>query len=290
MSVRHILGVPIASACLLLNLGDFAARAADSLLPPGAVVAHYTFDSANVSGATIFDTSGNGHNATFYQNTGGTPNIGSDTQPAASLVTGAFGQALSLNGTNQYAATNGTALGITSSFTTSIWWSRAGNDTNAVLEGGQWEFDLNGSVYVFTSPSSLSSVPGTVPASNGVWTNYTLVYDSPNSLMSLYKDGVLTGTAAASGDPPRFYYGGGILYFGTYQGTGWYTNGALDEAWIFNVPLTQSQIQNLITFNAVDPPATLTPEPASLVLFGCVLVGMGGIYWRRQRLQRDIAR
>ncbi|HVV14835.1 MAG TPA: LamG domain-containing protein [Candidatus Paceibacterota bacterium] len=227
-----------------------AAQASARIAAPAnqlGVTAYWSFDSDTVSGATVSDLSGNSHNLTLVN--------------GASVTAGKNGQALTLNGSSQY------AWGLIGTLPTSVslsMWVKA-NDvstTQSVLvEEGDgapssgYHFTLvgilNGRFYGgFWDIGNIASSP----INAGQWYNVVLYYDGVAHTQSLYLDGVLQGTQSGTWSPPS-----NIYFLAGYQQQGCsftsasghcgdlahYFNGQIDELKGYNRALTTSDISAL---------------------------------------------
>lgn len=163
------------------------------------VTANWSFDNSTVSGSTVSDLSGNGHNLTLVNGT--------------YVSSGYNGQALTLDGVDDY------AWGLIGSLPTSVslsMWVKA-NDvsvTQSILtEEGDgapssgYHFTLvgiyNGRFYAgFWDIGDIASGP----INAGQWYNVVLYYDGVAHSQSLYVDGVLQGTQSGTWSPPSNIY------------------------------------------------------------------------------------
>lgn len=241
------------------------------------LVAHYTFDGNTA------DSSGNGNDATAN---------------GATLTTDRFGNANSayaFDGSSAYVAT--APLGYPSalnpggqSWTVSAWINTNGvaNGTQLVLgryECGWYCYPTGGpsaALYnlalvdntpvftIRTDAESLYSASAGASISTGDWHLLTGVLDQTALTLSIYVDGVLSGsTAIAAGE--TITDGGSALNIGRWDRSNFaspinYFSGSIDEVRIWNT--------------AVDN-VDAAPEPASLALLGLGLIGLCSL--RRHR-------
>jgi len=211
------------------------------------LTAYWSFDSSTVSGTTVSDLSGNSHNLTLVN--------------GASITTGKSGQALTLDGTNQY------AWGLIGALPTSVslsMWVKANDvatEQSILTEEGDgapssgYHFTLvgiyNGAFYAgFWNIGDIASGP----INAGQWYNVVLYYDGVANTQSLYVDGVLQGTQSGTWSPPSDIY-----FLAGYQQSGCsftsasghcgdtahYFNGQIDDLKGYNRALTSSDIQSL---------------------------------------------
>jgi hypothetical protein len=88
----------------------------------------------------------------------------------------------------------------------------------------------------------------------GRWTHFAVTYDAPSTTMKLYRNGVLISTNTAVPFAPA----SGQNYVGAYVENGnppaFFLNGSLDELRVYNVALTQAQVQaNMVSPTPVLP-------------------------------------
>ncbi|HWB33879.1 MAG TPA: LamG domain-containing protein [Candidatus Paceibacterota bacterium] len=211
------------------------------------VTAYWSFDSSTVSGSSVSDLSGNSHTLTLVN--------------GASITSGYSGQALSLNGSSQY------AWGLIGTLPTSVslsMWVKANDvatEQSILTEEGDsapgsgYHFTLvgiyNGAFYAgFWDIGDIASGP----INAGQWYNVVLYYDGVANTQSLYVDGVLQGTQSGTWSPPS-----NIYFLAGYQQSGCsftsasghcgdtahYFNGQIDDLKGYNRALTQSDISSL---------------------------------------------
>jgi len=196
------------------------------------LVAAYSFDEG--SGTTVNDLSGNNNNGTALNTTW--------TSVAK------FGNALAFNGTTSLVTISDSAtLHLTTGMTLEAWVDPAngpggwrdviykGND-NYYLEGSS---DSGPPAGGGTFGGSNSNVKGASLLTPGSWSHLAITYDG--SILRLYVNGsqvasqARTGSIATSTNPLQI---GGDSIFGQYF------IGTIDEVRVYNVPLSQSQIQS----------------------------------------------
>ena len=112
---------------------------------------------------------------------------------------------------------------------------------------------------------SLVTDPGLFPLN--IWVHVAVTYDDASTTMRLYRDGVLVSTNTSVPS-----YTSEATYVASHQGSSSFFEGNIDETRIWSVPLTQSQIKQLI-FRG---PAKTTPGLSRLYKFnegsGSILV------------------
>ncbi|TMI68367.1 MAG: T9SS type A sorting domain-containing protein, partial [Bacteroidetes bacterium] len=203
------------------------------------------------TGTTAADVSGKSHNGTL---TGG-----------ATWTTGKFGQAVNLNGTNNYVNIADHAdytLNPTQSYTWSAWvknnnfnewstvWGQALNATNFFYfyahttsqnDGGAGPVTNGISVYWTTGSSKVALHSNNNVLTAGQWSHVTVTYDR----FSIYVNGTDVTNRSAVGstgtittiDPTG-------IRIGSNSAFGEYLNGAIDEVRFYNRLLTVTEIQN----------------------------------------------
>ncbi|HVZ75730.1 MAG TPA: LamG-like jellyroll fold domain-containing protein [Candidatus Paceibacterota bacterium] len=248
---------------------DAAARISTISVPANqlGVTAYWSFDSSTVSGNTVSDLSGNGHNLTLVN--------------GASVAAGHNGQALTLDGTNQY------AWGLIGSLPTSVslsMWVKANDvatEQSVLTEEGDgapssgYHYTLvgiyNGAFYAgFWNIGDIASSP----INAGQWYNVVLYYDGIAQTQSLYVDGVLQGTQSGAWAPPDDIY---FLAGYPQQGCSFtsasghcsdlanYFNGQIDDLKGYNRALTQSDISSLQSQRATLGHSSAAPLSKGLV-------------------------
>ena len=220
----------------------------NSLLP--APVARYPFEG------NTNDASGNGNNATLQNG-------------PATYTAGQFGQAITLNGGNQYLTVPFSAgLSLSGSYTVSTWVNinsqpavsaNGGPALFSTRNGGDGTFDLQyyqPSTGVYALHADIGGTGGfintavnyTLPGALTGWNLVTLEVNSSGA--TYFVNGGSVSTTAFSGTP-LFMKGGQTLSLGSQEagggsyGAGGYLNGSLDEANIFSGNLTPAQVLTL---------------------------------------------
>ena len=219
------------------------------------LVAAYSFDEG--TGTTVTDKSGLGNNGTIVN--------------ASWSTAGKYGSALSFNGTNSMVTIPDSAsLHLTTGMTMEAWvkptkiasvWQDViykGND-NYYLEATSPSSGMPGGAVKLASATASSYAASGLTAN--AWTHLALTYDG--STVKLYVGGALVSSKAQSGSlttsTNALQIGGDSIY-------GEYFNGTIDEVRVYNVPLTQSQIQSdMIT--AISGSATADTTAPSLTAF-----------------------
>jgi hypothetical protein len=252
----------------------------------GSLTASWSFDTSSVSGTTVADQSGNGHDLTLVN--------------GASITSGHSGQALTLDGTNQY------AYGLISSLPTSValsMWVKA-NDVSTtqsiLVEEGSgapssgYHFTLvgilNGAFYAgFWDIGDIASSP----INAGQWYHVILTYDGVAHTQSLYVDGVLQGTQSGVWSPPddiyflTGYQQSGCSFTsasGHCSDTAHYFNGQIDDLQGYNQAFTSSDVKSLST-NYVVNIAHSNTAAVSQGLVGYWTMDGSNINWSTGQMQ-----
>lgn len=225
------------------NSGEMSAAPSGNL----DLIAYYAFDG------DLNDGSGNANHAA--------------TNGSLSFAAGKYGSgSLNLSGSDQYAVIPAEMMAGVSDFTISVWVYWNG--------GGAWQrifdFGNNTTQYMFLSPSSGSGtlrfavttngsgseqIAETSSLSTGSW-QHVAVTRSGNTVR-LYKNGSLADTETVSIAPSSF--NPVLNYIGESQWPDPLFSGRLDEMYIYNYALSDSEVMDLM--NDQLPPST---DPASI--------------------------
>ena len=184
------------------------------------------------------DNSGNGYNGTATNVT---------------YATGKFDEAAVFNGTNDYINLgNGLTSGLTNSFTVSLWLkidtSPSGNTCAFSFQRTIW-FDMfvpaNNILNVRLLNSSVGSSAVSIlnPLVNGTWNNVVFVADKTNSIVKLYLNGQLQGSASWNGTKYNRSQKNVIGSYGT--GTTAFFPGSVDQVRIFDRALDSGEVTQL---------------------------------------------
>ena len=223
-------------------------------------------------GSTAGDSSGNSHTATL---TGG-----------YAWNTG-IPSALSFNGINGSASTNGPVLNTQSSFTVSAWVQvnavTAGNWQTFLVQqastgggfylerdggSGDWSFSR---VETDTTDPAGDRAESSSPAATGVWTHVVGTFDAGTGAMTLYVNGAAAGssidhTPIASAGPVDIGHG---FYNGVASN---YANASVADVQLYQSALDASEVSELYasaTFSLTPP----SPGPHTLYGFGADAAG-----------------
>ena len=204
-----------------------------------SLVAAYAFNEG--SGTTVADASGNGNTGTITN--------------AVWSASGKYGSALSFNGSSSWVTIlDSASLDLTNGMTVEAWVNPAatGSDWTAValkerpngLSYGLYATDGASKPpagYVNTGGSDQHAT-GTSLLAPSTWTHLATTYDG--GLLKLYVNGNLIRTTAVSGN---IVEPGGPLRIGGDSVWGEYFYGLIDEVRVYNMALTQPQIQTDMT-------------------------------------------
>ncbi len=225
-------------------------------------VAHWTLDE-NPPGASMIDSTGNGHDAAV----GGAP----------LSVPAVAGRGLELDGgSDEHLSVSDSAELHLPDFTLSAWvkYTSLGNEGHIV--GKHVPNSFNGyflSVYdnrlcLFFN-SDAARVVSPLPYDDGRWHHVAATYDSVSGMASLYVDGDLKNSLTASrcADNNTGMTIGGVGYgYANFQGQ-------LDDVQIYGTALSSTQVVFLH-----DNPGKVVPEPTTLAL-----LTLGGLALIRRR-------
>jgi|CXWL01.1.fsa_nt_gi hypothetical protein len=200
------------------------------------------------TGTAAADSSGSGNNGTLTN--------------GPTWTAGRLGAALAFDGINDNVTIpHSTSLALTGAFSMAAWVNPAISTTNfkSVMVKNYTHFFYasskgycgNGAVlvgFVGSAGTKTACDPNPLPAN--AWTH--LAATSDGSVLRLYRNGVLTSSAAVTGVPVTST---GTLQLGASR-FGEYFNGKLDEARVYNRALSAAEV--LALFNAAPPSATVT--------------------------------
>ncbi|MEY9911238.1 hypothetical protein ABIA35_007490 [Catenulispora sp. MAP12-49] len=201
-----------------------------------------TWPLTDGTGTVAKDTSGNGDDATL-------------SNGATWATSGPNGGGLQLNGTNQYAQTQGPLLNSAGSYTVAAWvnLSKKGAFATAVSEDGTvnsvffLQYDSADDRFAFSNANARAvgntGANGGSPAT-GTWYHIVGVRDATANTMSIYVNGTLAGTTTVSpADMATGPIAIGRAKFGAQQVDFW--PGSLDGVQIFPTALTADQVSAL---------------------------------------------
>ena len=226
-----------------------------------SLVAWFTFDDG-----TAADSSGYGNNGILV----GGATVVTDPQR---------GRVLSLDGASGYVDLgNHASLDLSGGGQATIAaWVKVAvtHNHNTILSKGEWNQAYSFLVKGDTSPPNLlwtgndTSVFSSDPVPTGVWTHVAVTING--SLTTFYINGQLDGlTNQNRGNPidqtTNDVCLGREQYSGSLPAGRWFFNGEMDDVRIYNVALTESQVQNVMT--NVAPSFAANPLPESVAAVG----------------------
>ena len=229
-----------------------------------ALIGHWTFDS------DYTDSSGNGLNG-FAQGSGNTVGV---------TGTGRRTGVLQLTGLGNAGVNDDNLLDLGDTFTIAAWIKPTGALASGAAEHIVRKLNLNGSggagseVYYLRQSGTASGAnldflaQGNIPAVNtqlartqspspafNVWTFVAATYDGPNAVSKMFigSTDVPVNTGAASAAAPRATTD--VLRIGRGPNGGGF-NGLIDDVWIFNTALTDTEVASVRDGTYVPPTLT----------------------------------
>ena len=249
------------------NSAPSAAVSATTLAGPvtPGLVAYYNFNEG--AGTALNDSSGNGNNGVVTATTWS----GAPTAPTWT-TSGSTGSALVFDGHTSVEVPDSTSLDLTAGMTLEAWTNPAASTYNSgplvCKADGRYCLYLNANTPgVMISPGN-AEVDGLTQLAPNAWTHLAATYDG--ATLSLYVNGVAVATqaqtgamAAQDGSPTSslFLGVGDYWYFSNYT----YFIGTMDEVRIYNLALSQAQIQ--ADMQAGAPPVSVSVSPSSAALY-----------------------
>jgi hypothetical protein len=189
-------------------------------------------------GDTAKDSSGNGNDGKFM----GDPK----------WVEGKFGEALSLDGVDDYVDTELNTDDLSSPITISFWMNAAEIKKSPLVSGynnanpnaNRWDMQLNrdgaGKIRWVEHEGRDGAISATVIQAD-TWYHVAVIHDLPNSESHILVNGELEATALVEQDLNT----GRVLQIA--DGDGDCYGGIIDEVALFNVVLTEDDIKNIMT-------------------------------------------
>lgn len=218
------------------------------------LVAHWSYDQS--SGTTLIDNSGNGHTGTF----GSTP----------TWMTGKINNSLKFDGTDVVKLGNITQINGVSKLTFAAWIKRTSAGSMVLLGKQTNNQDVaieawsDGSIYFQMSKGS--DTYGKTTLNDTAWHHVAMVFDgtqtgNANRLKS-YIDGVqktlaFTGTVGTTTTTNTTSFNIGKI------GSD-YSNGQIDDTWLYTRALSQAEVQDLALVSAPVPDTTAPSVPSGL--------------------------
>jgi chitodextrinase len=221
------------------------------------LVAYWTMNSADISGVTLYDKSGNGNDGTIN---------------GATVTNGKSGDALSFDGTNDYVSISG-LLGTPTNITLSAWARLDAADTNGaeLISLGDYVAirvdDSSGGTkgFYFDTTNNWRGVNTNVDYAGTGWHHFAYVVDDTNNSQKMYVDGIERASASWT-NPIQYTTLGSNTEIGRHaNGTGSYDfNGIIDDVRIYNQALSATEIQNV--FNSQPPDQNPPSPPTGLII------------------------
>lgn len=186
--------------------------------PTDSLAAYFSFDNGSINDV-VGHATGTNHNS-------------------AAFVTGAHGQAISLNGVDQYLDLDNVPINSVNGISVSLWMkSDTTSGTTYFLTGANYGFFTSGWVAGFAvSNPSTNSIYGTFHSQQ--WTHLVGTYDG--TAMKVYVNGALAQTTTW---PSTLYGYSGTMTLGYFGSTYW--GGSVDELFIYHRVLTQADVARL---------------------------------------------
>jgi hypothetical protein len=232
------------------------------------------------SGNTAFDQSGNGYDATYTCQAGGTPLTDDSQWTNSAWIGGGCKFNFPLNpGTTNFLTIPPTASNLyfdqTKHFTLAAWVKLPTQAAGVIMQNGyggggeQYDLDISGSKYRLVMRSSrgggATNVTSAANVSFGNWQHVVAVWDGPNKYEALYVNGQLSaqntaGTPTCAVSTNAVTIGARLSGSGTNTFNLTSTNMILDEVRIYNRTLTPADIYELYSWNGRLPQITTQPR------------------------------
>lgn len=251
INVSKRVGLIALVASLVVNSGATFVFAAPS---PANLVAHWSYDQS--TGTTLNDDSGNGHTGTFSS----TP----------TWTAGKINNSLKFDGTDNVALGNITQINNVSKVTLATWIKRASTGADVFVGKQASNQDLGIEAYsdgkVYFDMSKGSSASGSLTLNDTAWHHVALVFDGTQTgnanRLKAYVDGTQK-TLAFSGTVPSTT-SSSTTAFNIGKMSGEYSNGQVDDTWLFARTLSTAEIQDLAQVSAPAPDTTAPSVPSGL--------------------------
>jgi hypothetical protein len=249
----------------------------------GAPIGWWKFDDC--TGATAYDSSGNGNNATLTYGGGtytaaGTCTSGTSSDGWYGGAVGRFNGGIAVDTTTDTISVGNITLYTferTTPFTTSIWMKTSSlsamtlmskQDSSAPFSG--WNVQTSGSGYIYlqlvntySSNTLEMRTTNSTNYSDGTWHHVVTTYDGTSTPagVHIYFDGRDIALTTSVNSLSSSITNSILMYVGSRNGTAQKFDGLLDDARLYNYALTASQVKKLYNENAAARfgPATGTP-------------------------------
>jgi hypothetical protein len=159
----------------------------------------------------------------------------------ATFTAGKEGKAISLNGSNQYIEFGRSTYRNGNNISVSVWLKRSGSAGLYCIicdDFGIWASGTNTGMAI--SLPLTNSAKGAI--TQDVWTHLVGTYDGVN--IKAYVNGILVETTNHPGDIDPWY---GNMKVGMFDSEYW--SGSIDDLFIYNKVLTQSEVDQLYTYH-----------------------------------------
>jgi chitodextrinase len=217
------------------------------------LVAHWSYDQS--TGTVLNDDSGNGHNGTF---------VSTPTWSA-----GKINNALTFNGTDTVALGNITQINNVGQVTLAAWVKRAATGADVFIGKQATNQDVAIEAYsdgkVYFQMSKGADTYGSITLNDTAWHHLAMVFDGTQTgnanRLKAYVDGVqktltfkgTVGTLTTSNTTP----------FNIGKMSGEYSNGQVDDTWLYSRSLSQAEVQDLMQGQTA-PDTTAPTAPTNL--------------------------
>ena len=240
-------GVAQGSTTIQATSGSISGSTTLTVSASTGLVGWWKFDDG--SGTTAVDSSGNGNTLSLVN--------------GISWVAGKIGDAISANGTNQYATVPAINLSGTSTVTVAFWANRTYSTTveSVLLESSTNYNNSTTGFGFFPDDTQCQGIHAAVHGnlgysvncyaqpSSGVWHHIAVIFDKTqagNAQTALYIDGVLqTPTSNLNTAQNTNSFGNNPLYLFSRGGSQFFNGGQMDDLRIYNRALSATEIQQL---------------------------------------------
>jgi hypothetical protein len=232
------------------------------------------------TGLTAFDQSGNGYNATYTCQSGGTLLTDDSQWTNTAWIGGGCKINFPLSpGTTNFLTIPPTATGLyfdqTKHFTLAAWVKLPTQAAGVIMQNGyggggeQFDLDISASKYRLVMRSSrgggATNVTSAANVSFGNWQHIVAVWDGPNKIEALYVNGQFSaqnsaGTPTCAISTNAVTIGARLASSNTNSFSLTSTNMIMDEVRIYNRTLTAADIFELYSYNGRLPQITTQPR------------------------------
>jgi hypothetical protein len=238
----------------------------------GNLLTYWKLDETT-AGSTVIDSSGNGFNGTPHNS----PQPSTDVPPA---ITFSDPESLNFNGSQWVSIPDNPAFA-SSSATFSVWvefTNMSAGDMNMIAKRSsdgshvQWQFGYNAGgnqfkVSLANGGNSCCTDYDWSPSSSltvNTWYNIAVTIDGTNHTLKWYQNGVLQKTDDITGTNLGTEISGTDLTLGaSYDGTGEFLQGYLDDVRMYDTALDGTQISDIAAGDSGPGVPTATPTPST---------------------------